>query len=113
MHGTRRTGTFFLGVVVEAAGAGVHSRYQHKAGREVDGYLGPADGNPPFFHRLAHNFQYAAFELGQFIEEQYTIMGQRNFTGLGYTTATHQRYITGSMMGRPEWPFGNQRGMGR
>src|SRR6478735_4224472 len=113
MNSTRCTGTFFFGMVIIATRAGVHRRNQHKAGRKVNGYFGPADGYSPLFHWLTHYFKYTTFKLRQFIKEQYAIMRQGNFTGLGNATSTHKRYITNSMMGGTEWPLGNQGGMGR
>src|SRR5689334_4231898 len=107
MNSSRRTGTFFFGMIIEAAWTWVHRRDQHKTGRKIYGYFGPAYCYPPFFHGLPHNLQHAAFELWQFIEKQYTIMGQRNFTGLWYAAAANQCHIAGCMMWRTEWPSGN------
>ena len=45
---------------------------------------GPRDVYPPRVERLAQRFQYPAIELSDLIEEQYTLVGQRDFTRMGY-----------------------------
>ena len=52
-HSAGRTGAFDGGMVVVAAGTGVHGGDEHKAGGVVDGAAGTADGDAALLHRLA------------------------------------------------------------
>ena len=76
-------------MVEVAAWAGIHRRYQHKAGREVYAYLGARYAHLALFHGLAHYFQRRALEFRQLIQEQHTIVRQRYFSRLRYATATY------------------------
>lgn len=51
-------------MIVVTAGARIHTGYQHETGRKFHGKSGAANGDPTFFHGLAHDFEYAAFEFG-------------------------------------------------
>ena len=52
----------------------------------------------PFFERLAHGFQHAAFELGQLVEEQHAMVGEGDFAGGGIDIAAEQAGIGGGVM---------------
>ena len=62
--GARGAGAFDSGVVVVAAGAGVHGCDEHEGGWVFDGGLGAADGDTSFFHGLPEHFERGAFEFG-------------------------------------------------
>ena len=62
--GARGAGAFDGGVVVVAAGAGVHGCDEHEGGGVFDGGLGAADGDAAFFHGLPEHFERGAFEFG-------------------------------------------------
>jgi hypothetical protein len=67
--GGRRTGAGPDGIVVIAAGAGVHGRNELKVGRKGERTLCPADGDDLVLDGLAQHFQDAWPELGQFVQE--------------------------------------------
>ena len=90
LHHHGRAGTLFLRVIEVTAGAGIHRSYEHKAGREVHTYLGARYGYSALFHRLAHYFERRAFEFGQLIKKEDTIVCQGYFAGLGYAPATYK-----------------------
>jgi hypothetical protein len=69
-------GASFLGIAIESAGAGIHGRNELKIGGESQQAFGAADGDDFIFHRLAHHFEHALAELGEFIQEQYTPVSQ-------------------------------------
>lgn len=57
------------GVVVVAAGAGVHGGHEHEGAGERDGVLGAGDSDFAVFERLAERFEGGAGELRQFVKE--------------------------------------------
>ncbi len=68
----------------------IHGRHQHEFGREGHGAGRAGDGDAAFLEGLAHGFENAAFELGEFIEKEDTMMGQRDFAGRGIGIPTQQ-----------------------
>lgn len=66
LHLTGRAYAGFGGVVVVAAGTGVHAGHEHEAGRIVDVALHARDADFAVFERLAQHFEHVAVELGQF-----------------------------------------------
>ena len=75
VDGARGAGAFDGGVVVVAAGAGVHGCDEHEGGGVVDGGFGAADGDVAFFHGLSEDFECGAFELGELVEEEDSVVG--------------------------------------
>ena len=76
--------------------------------KEGHGAGGAGNGYTAFFERLAHGFQDAAPELGQFIEKEHAMMRQRNFAGRRVDVAAEQPGIAGGMMRSAERPAGHQ-----
>ena len=111
LHGSRRATAFFFGVVVVAARAGVHAGHQHKRSRKIQRHFCPANGHSSFFHRLPHYFQSGAFELGQFVQKQHAVVGQRYFARLRVATTAHQGCITHRVVRTAKWSFANQCGI--
>ncbi len=66
--GARGAGAFDGGVVVVAAGAGVHGCDEHEGCGVFDGGLGAADGDAAFFHRLTQDFERSTLKFRQFDE---------------------------------------------
>jgi len=75
VDGAGRAGTFDGGVVVVAAGAGVHGCDEHEGGRVFDGVLGAADGDAAFFHGLPEHFERGAFKFRKLSRQYATVHG--------------------------------------
>lgn len=58
-----------FGVAPEAAGAGIQSGDEHEVGGEGGGAVGAGDGDLSFFEGLAKDFEGAAIEFGEFVQE--------------------------------------------
>ena len=71
-----------LRVAQEAARARVHRGDQDEVGREGGRVGSPADGHAALFERLPERFEAAAIELGQLIEEQDAVVGERDLARL-------------------------------
>lgn len=72
-----------------AARAGIHGGDQLKLRGEVGLAGGPRNRDAAALQRFPQYFQHAAVELRQFVEEQDTAMGQRNFSGTGRAAAAN------------------------
>jgi hypothetical protein len=59
----------------------IHGCGQHEASWESQGHSRAGNCDRAIFQRPAQNFKDIAGKLGQFIEKQQTIAGQRNFAG--------------------------------
>ena len=70
-----------IAVAGVAAGAGVHRRDQLEARRELRLVRGARNHDAAGLHGFAQYFQHAAVEFGQLVEEQHTVVRQRNFAG--------------------------------
>ena len=60
---------FIVGISIITAGAGVHGRQEHEAGRVGEGSRGAGDGYSLFFQRLAHHLQDIFSEFGELIQK--------------------------------------------
>jgi hypothetical protein len=58
--------------LVTSTWAGIHRRDQLEVCRESERTFGAADGDDFILHRLAHHFEDACTEFGEFIQEQNT-----------------------------------------
>ena len=79
-HG-RRTHALAAFVVEVAAGAGVHGRGQHETRGEAKAHAGAGDSDVAVFERLAKNLQDIAGELRKLIQEEKTVVRQRDLAG--------------------------------
>lgn len=61
-----------------------------------------ADGDFFIFHRLAHDFEDARAEFGEFVEEEYAAMGEGDFAGTGPIAAADQARVANGVMWRAE-----------
>jgi len=59
----------------EAAGAGVHGGGQHEARGERQRHGGAGDADGAVFEGLAKDFEDVAGKLGEFVEEEQTVVG--------------------------------------
>src|SRR5690606_14256323 len=96
-------------MIVVSAGTWIHRGNQHKTGRVVDGYLRSRYGNFPLLQRLTHDLEYRALELGQFIQEQHTVMSEGDFTGLRVGTSADHGGVADGMVRRAERTDGHER----
>lgn len=79
-----------LRVAQVAAGARVHRGDEHEAARERDLAGAAGDGDVAVLERLAKHLEGAAFELGQFVEEEHAVVGEGDFAGAGDGAAAKQ-----------------------
>ncbi len=89
-HLVRRTAAFAVVVAEVAAGAGIHRRDELELGLEIGAPRRARDGDASALQRFAQHFQYAAVELGQLVEEQHAMHGDRDLAGARVAAATHQ-----------------------
>ena len=68
-HGVR-TRAWLVRNSIPAAGTGIHGRDQLEVCRESQRSFGAADGDYLIFHGLAHHFEDARAEFGEFIQKQ-------------------------------------------
>ena len=87
-------------VVEVAAGTGIHCRGEHECCRKAERHGGAGDGHAAIFERLAQHFQDIAGKFGKFIEEENTVMGERNFAGAGNDSASNQAGVRNGVMRR-------------
>ncbi len=97
------TGAGFLRVSVESTWAGIHRGNQLKICREGERAFCAADSDNFVFHRLAHHFEDACSEFGEFIEEQDAAMSEGDFSGLGDVAATDKTSMGNGVMRRTKW----------
>ena len=62
--------------------------------------IGPGDRDLAILERLAQRIEHARVELGQFVEEQHAIVGERDLAGPGAHAAAGQRCHAGGMVRR-------------
>src|ERR1700678_4437046 len=91
-----------------AVGGGIHGGDQHKLGRESDGAGGAGNGDVAFLDGLAHGFEDAALEFGQFIQEEDAVMGAGNLSGGGIGGAAEQAGVAGRMVGSAKGTAGDE-----
>ena len=77
----RRAAAFASGIIPETTRTRIHCRRQHERGGKSQRHRRPADGHLLIFEWLAQDFQHAAIELRQFVQEQNALMRQRHFAG--------------------------------
>jgi hypothetical protein len=75
------------------ARAGVHRGDEHETGGEAQRCRGAADGDARLLQRLTQGLDDAPVELGQFIEEEHAVVGQRHFPGPRHPAAADEAGI--------------------
>ena len=81
-----------------AAGARVHRADQLKPGGKLRAPRRPRNGDRAVFQGLAQRLQRGPGELGQLIEEQHTMVRQRNLARSRRRATPHQRHGAGSVV---------------
>jgi hypothetical protein len=74
-----------------SARAGVHRRDKLEPGRKARAPRGTTDRNLSRLQRLTQSLKYAAWILGQLVQEKDAMMGERDFSRSRVSTATNQR----------------------
>ena len=64
-----------------AAGAGVGGGDEQERGREPEGAVDAIDGDGALLERLAQAFDGCARKLGELVEEQDSVVGERDLAG--------------------------------
>ena len=103
-HGSCFADTFLGGVVVVAAGAGVHAGNEHKAGREVGDDFGARDGDFALFQGLPHDFECRPSEFWQLVQKEDAVVCERYFAGLRNAATAYERYVADGMVRRAKGP---------
>ena len=101
-----RTGTDFVGAIIAAA-AGIHGGDEHAARRIGKGRVDPGNVDLAIFQGLAHDLQDRAGKLGQLVQKEDAVVGQRHFTGLGDRTAADEAVRRNGVVRAAEGPFGH------
>ena len=86
----------------EAASTGVRGGDQQKTTGVAAMGIGTGDDDFPRFQRLAERLQHGAGKLGEFIQKQHAVVGERDLSWRGSTPATHDRGHGGGVMRLPE-----------
>jgi len=73
----------------------VHRSHEHKFRRKSHAAGRARDGHPPFLQGLAHGLQNTSFEFGQFVEEQNSMMRERDLARGWVNIAAEQAGIAG------------------
>lgn len=106
LHLIRRAAARAQRVAPIAARARVHRRDELEAGGEVRLMCGARDGDVASLQRFAQDFEYAAFELGELIEEQDPLVRERNLTrprrvaAVSYNNCCDNSHVTMRLCGR-------------
>ena len=90
---------------VPAAAAGVHGANQHEAAGIDGGACGTGDLYRTVLKGLAQHFKDFFGELGQLVQKENAVVGQRNFTGTGIGTATGHTHGGDGVVGGAEGPL--------
>src|ERR1019366_3612844 len=98
-------------VIVEAAGAGIHRGREHKARGKSQRHGGACDANGAIFERLAHDIENIARKFREFIEEENSVMSERNLAGAGNCSAADETRVGNRVMGSAEWAEADQSGV--
>ena len=62
----------------------------------------------PVFQGLSEHFEDASGELGEFVEEEYSVVCKTDFARLRGRTSSHHGYLRNGMMGTSEGSGSNQ-----
>src|SRR5208283_3880278 len=102
--------TFAGAVVVKAAGTRSHGGGEHETRGKRQRHGGSCNADGAVFERLAHDVQNVAREFGELVQEQYTIMSERNLTRPGNRSAADQHRVRNSVVWRAERAQADQSG---
>jgi hypothetical protein len=97
------------GLVVEiAAGTGVHGGREHEAGRKGEGHGGARDGHHAVLEGLTKDLKDVAGEFGKLVEEEQTVVGERDFAGARDHAATDEAGVGDGVVWGSEGSVGNE-----
>src|SRR3989339_529709 len=81
----------FLRIAPVAARTGIHRANEHEICRILDCHFCTGYVYLLIFQWLSEHFQNISCKFRQFIEEQYSVMGERNLTGFYLTHSTSDK----------------------
>ena len=82
-----------------AARAGIEGCHQHEGGGEGRAAHGARDGDDAIFEGLSHDFERLAIELGEFVEEQDTVVGEGDFAWSGRAATPYEASVADGVVG--------------
>lgn len=106
----RAAAAFAFGIAIVAAGAGVHGSDEHEAGWEGHAAGCARDGDFAVFKGLAHDFEGAAAELGEFVEEEDAVVGHADFARARVGATAEKAGVADGVVGGTEWAGGDEGG---
>lgn len=86
-------------VSLESARAGVHGTDEHCGGGESESGLDSGNGDDVVFERLAQGFEDISAKFGHFIEEEDSVVGERDFARFGSFAAADDCGVAGGVVG--------------
>ncbi len=99
-------------IVKVSARTRIHRARQHEPRRESERHGSSGNTHRAVFQRRTHHFQHIAWELGQLIQKEHAVMGERDFTRTGYSASTDQSRVRDSVVRRAERTHSDQAGSG-
>jgi hypothetical protein len=93
--------------------ARVHRGNEHETSGKDGSASGARNRHAAFFKRLSHHFEDAAVELGHLVEEENTVVRERDLAGPWSRTTTNERDIRDGVVRRPKRTPRQQPGIGR
>ena len=108
VHRPRRTDALPRRMVVIPARTGVHRRHEDEVGGILHAVPRPRDDDPPLLERLPEHLEHAAPELGQLVQKQHPVVGQRHLARTGRLSAADERDLRREVVRRPEGPTRHQ-----
>ena len=96
-------------VAAIAAGARIQRGDEHEVGRKRRAVERAGDRHRAVFERLAQHFERLAVELGQLVEEEHAVVGERDLARRGRRAAADQAGVADRVMRRAERADGQQR----
>ena len=112
LHLSRRAHATLNRMIVIATGTGIHRCDQHETGRIVDVILYTRDAYLSIFQRLAKHLQDIPLKFCQLVKKEYTVVGQRDFSGLRITSSTGHCHIGNRVVRRAERSPGDESSVG-
>src|SRR5450631_4493117 len=106
-HG-RRTHALARLVIKISARTRIHSRGEHEAGGEGKAHSGAGDGDDAVFEWLAEDFENVAGELGEFVQEEQTVVGEGDFAGARDHATADEARVRDGVVGRAEGTVSDQ-----
>lgn len=82
-----------------SAWAGIEGGDEHEGGGKGRAAHGARDGDYAIFERLSHDFERLAIELGEFVEEEDSVVGEGDFARSRRAAATDEACVADGVVG--------------